>query len=394
MRRLSLFALFFLFSVTVFGLELGTENKQYFLGDSVRVFGECSGSTAGIELSAAGREIFSDVFECIDNGFSADILTDFSFPEGKWQVRLVSGQKTAEKSIFVLPVKEARLLSVRILSPASGARTKASSFVVSAELSYLGKKIDDAGVFLWGTDGKKVGLEPMGNGVFEGTVFMPAGFQGNSFELVVSALSTQNGNPVGGLQRLVLPVSSANILVSVVKPRSWIFSSNLNEEIVVKASYSNGEALKNASVRAIVGGKEIAFVQSEVDTFRGSVYFSASETGSHAIKLSVSDGFGNTVEEHFDSFVEKSILPSQGELVFFGIVGLAVALALLAVFYFFFSYRSVKDLASDKKTIEMELKSLENDYFREKRISREFFESERKRLSDRLSRVRGKLKQG
>jgi len=392
LKKNSLLLLMILFFCgTVFALNIGTDKDSYFLGEKASVFGECS-VPIEVRLSSENKTLFTQLVDCKGKSYRTEIMLEPSFPEGEMQIATKTSEQTLSKKISVVATKESRLLGIKVFSPSPEAQTKASSLLLNVEISYLGEKLDNARVFSWNPEGEKVSLNPKGKGVFETTMEIPFDFKNNSWELVVTAgYKDKQGRELGGARTIVLPVEPAIIKANVVKPKSWVFSANVQEEIVVKPAYSNGTPANNPVIHASIGQKQLDFQQNG-DNYRALLSFSQEETGYQDLNLSITDSAGNNYSEKITIFVGKSILPPTQDLLLYGGIGLASIVVILWAFFSFRSSRKKSELVEKRQGIAREIEKLQTDYYKRKKMTKDSYDAKMKELEFKLEELKEDLK--
>lgn len=385
--------MFLFFPLTAFGLNIGTDKDSYALGEQIQVFGECA-APVEISVTAGQKFLFSRLFACENENFKATVSTEPSFPSGSWQVSAKSKGVASLKEVKFSPTRESRLLDIKILSPSRDPRSRASGFVLNVEVSFLGEKIGNASVYSWNPLGEKTALTPKGNGVYETRIEVPFDYTIGDWVLTVTAQYEGSEGIVGGEKTLVLPIIPAVINAEVVKPKSWIFVTNVAEEIIIKPSYSDGSPVREPEVSAFINGKHLAFETLGNNAFRSVFSFSAGQGGAHTLDLNIKDPAGNTYSKKIDLFVEKSILSSLlpvNDLPLYA-AALVSAIAVALLLYFWRKLGKIKGSAGERQRILEEIKKLQSDYYIKKSIAKDFYDSEIKRLELRLAGIEKKLK--
>ncbi len=353
-----------------------------------------------LKLFIANNEVFSQNGRTDLNGvFSASYRSSLLDSVGEWKIVVnakdeFSNAGTIEKHVVAIRPQIINPLNIEFEKDVE------KKYFQGDNIDFVVRLVNDrqelvrgAKVFI-----KREGLQPLelletSAGKYARSVLVSREFKTGFNEFEVQAVVDSNELQLRDSQKVVVEVASSGLKIEVIEPSNLSYAVGETMDLVAKVTDFEGNPVSDATVKALVNGKEVVLSVVKLGTYSAKHELVSLDQGNAKVEFSATDGFGNEGLKVFEVTVGgKSFFYDifQNVLIFGGVAILALVVGTI-VLSFFKSKKGLKDAKKKILAIEASEQDIQKKYFHEHAISKqeyldlmEKYENEKKKLQDSL----------
>jgi len=329
------------------------------------------------------------------NGFyNTSHLTNILDPTGTWDLTITasdehnnSGTKTI--NVEVNEPEEGTYYTIDITSPLRGAVKRGWSITITIEVMLGSTPITNALVKAKLPDNSYLELNERGEGIYSSGYTIPfdAPIGEWSFEIIASK------NEFVGVASQRMDVDPSDLIVSVISPTRSSYSVGEDMNIVVEATYPNGESVAVPEINITLGGKNIT-----LENQGGGVYstsYSVSESDEDlSVNIVLTDESNNTGTQEFSISVSGTSLLYYFKAypyIVWPVIAVGIA-GLIMGSLKFIKKENIAGLKNKKKKLTELKKKTQQSYFVEQTISKGRYDELIAKYNSQIDTVKNKMK--
>lgn len=373
------------------GLSIDTNGNTLKKGETLEISG--TADTGPLTLKVfSGDWLMAEKTITPENGFfSFEHEIGFSEPGGNWRAVVSQGNDLNAAEFTVENSPESAFLLVKILSPSKTSLAATEKVSLSVMVTDSGKPVERAIVFAWFPSMEKIHLTETKNGIYSKELVLPPMLQPGRYKLIFTAEKVFSQEKVfGGENSFEISVARPEIILKILRPALPEAMAGKPIEIAVLPEYSTGIVVEDSEITGNIGNNSLSFEK----TSEGFVaHYTPQETDPENLKIEIfaMDSFGNSgkteltvkITGQTQNFLEQN---------FPWILG-GAALAVIAVIAFFIYCKKVrcgKKNFEKKKEVKMQIKQLENSFYKKANIDRKTFDEEMAKCRQELAELDSK----
>ena len=348
------------------GLTINVEAPSYEKGGPLVFSGTCEQVTMHrVRGEINEKIIFDEQINCFDSKFTYTRPTTYLDPSGNWKVTLYTSQSEASVIAKVLPTPESSFYRITFLSPAAFSFERASTVLISVEVTDSGEPVEGAQVIMYDTSGERIDLTSKGNGVYDVNYFVRSDSQLGEWDLIVAAQKEQGGNTYGGERKISTELVQSGFTFEIMEPSLKSYEQSDPVPVKARVTYPSGQAVSVDNVEQAelrVAGRAYPLEVNSQNQFVAS--YRPEQSGNQVLRIYIKDQAGNEGEEAVSIVVTCSLTCF---LKSYGLIILVTMLVVGVVARLFYSKISksmsmIKLTNERKKTLEL-IQNLQKDYF-------------------------------
>jgi hypothetical protein len=298
---------FFFLLASCFAIEASLNENLFFPGDEmVFTLQAAPGSVIGGGTLYEDKVIEGGLVRLDETGFKVIERTVTLLDVPGDYARVFKDLATSEvvKVNFSVQPKKPAALSLSLLEPRAPL-IKNKPFNLSVKVLKAGLPLDNALVFTWDAEGKRIQLVEEGQGVYSTDYLVQAVSGTRDFPLKFYAVESDGAEGDWGLEEFSLDIKQVDIGIELIRPLNQVYDYDQPFEAIFRIDYP--EELGQPVIKLNDGPYTIDLVQGEDDfypvRFTG---FQALGSEGRPIDFSiiVYDSFGNRLEKEF-SFAQE-----------------------------------------------------------------------------------------
>ena len=369
-----------------------TLNKLDFdKGEYLEVTGTAD-TNVTITILNEGRMVFKRSVLLDGKNFALSHKIDLLDPSGPWEITVGDGNTQITKEVSVSQTRESAFLAVTFLSPTPTFFKRTDSIDIILRITDVGQPVDAALVYFWGIDGGKINIPHRDEAIYSYTYRIPENAELGEWGIKAVSFSRREIASIGGESTINVIIQPIQLAAKDFEPveRDFYFDSPLN--LRVGFFYADDTTLMDGNVVAVLSqgirSWELPMQLDEAGYFFVSIPTSALENKVLNVVVKANDGLGNSSEQ-FVQFEPQGYLSHflRKNALFIGLP--LIFLIALTVFWYKKSrvFLHKKDLLTgQKKFISLKKKNQQN-YFKNRSISRSVFDKNEAEIDIKLRHI-------